>query len=510
MPKSSSPDITFLRFWIITVIAYAVVFTILEFIDSPVAGLTGFANIAGHWTVVTLFNAALFGLLALNRVVFAVTFPPIISVSGILTYYHLTMRVMITPQVVELAAVNDVKTCLTVVTPLLVVVALLCLAIGIVAAVVRWRRVRTPSRWYLWAPVCMVVVIVPFLPTVAWLYNPISVRMPMSVVCSTATYLANRSVASEHRDTFDSVAVQPDSVQPEVIFVIGESTRADHLSLNGYQRDTTPLMRGDTATVSFPEMHTIPCFTHTSVPHLVTRADSLHPQRALTEQSFITLLRKAGYHTAWISNQDMVKTFAYFMHEADTLLYGNAAKSLYNFDKWMDTDMLPLYDSLALPEGTPRLTVFHTIGAHWWYRSHYPDSLAKFKPETDSRIFSELTREQIVNSYDNAILATDLFLHSLTTRLRDRDAVIIYISDHGEALGEEGRYLHPTDWPELHNPGCLIWYSAEYARRRPEKVEALKRNASRRVLSDVMFHTVLDAAGIKTSVLDPEKSLMRQ
>ena len=87
-----------------------------------------------------------------------------------------------------------------------------------------------------------------------------------------------------------------------------------------------PLLSQDTAVVALPNITTVPFHTFRSVPHIMTRADSVNTEAAFTEQSFITLFKKAGYSTAWLSNQDMLSSYAYFMHEADSLLYGNAVK----------------------------------------------------------------------------------------------------------------------------------------------------------------------------------------
>ncbi len=141
--------------------------------------------------------------------------------------------------------------------------------------------------------------------------------------------------------------------------------------------------------------------------------------------------------------------------------------------------------------------------------SHYEDTEIKFRPNAESRIISELTHEQIVNSYDNTIIATDKFLHALISRLRSRNAVMIYISDHGESLGEEGRYLHKTDAPEMRKSACVIWYSDKFAENYPEKVEALKNNKHLNLGSETMFHTALDAANLITPAKTDSLSLFK-
>ena len=85
---------------------------------------------------------------------------------------------------------------------------------------------------------------------------------------------------------------------------------------------------------------------------------------------------------------------------------------------------------------------------------------------------------------------------------------MIFISDHGEALGENGVYLHAAETPELHKPACLVRATQIYSSKYPGRIAALRGNVRKPVTTSAIFHTVLDAAGISTPVMNPEKSLM--
>ncbi|MDE6380036.1 MAG: phosphoethanolamine transferase [Muribaculaceae bacterium] len=491
----------------ILALLYSFLFVAAEFYGNPVAGLRGFFVIALQWGAVTLCCWGVIGALSVSRVVFAVVFPILMLLSATLAYFETTMGVEFTPASLELMLINDFGTWSTVMSPLLFIVMAAALLAGIGAAFFRWRHVMV-AHPVDYLAISLVVAVTPFF-FVKSLMAPVGTRMPYVFYCTVDQYLDNRININENRTTFDNVEVSvADSVPLDVVFVIGESLRADHLSLNGYSRPTTPLLEKDSNVISFPHMRTIPCFTHLSVPYILTLADSVNSARAFDDQSFITLFKKAGFSTAWISSQDETPAYAYFMHECDTIIMTHASKSLYDFGKWLDSDILPEFTAHGF-KGERNLTVLHTIGSHWWYPSHYDEEDAVFKPETGSRILSELSREEIVNSYDNTIVATDRFLSAVIRQLRDRNAILIYISDHGEALGEDGNYLHGADYPELHNPACLVWYSDAYGQRYPERIEALRRNSSRRWLSDSMFHTVLDAASLSTPVKVDSLSLFR-
>lgn len=508
MIRMRIPRCSYALFWIVTSLVYGVIFIGAEFAGSPLTGAKGLATLFMQWAIVTAAASAVIGLMSVSRKVFAVAFPLLVALSAAAAYFRITLGTAITANVIELAAVNNAATWLTLVSWQLVVVIIIAIAAGAAVAFYRYRYVSRPQNRLVWAVAFAILLIVP-VNAAERFSAPIIARVPYVFWFAVSDYLDNRKSVETQRTTFDSTPVASDCDSITVVVVIGESLRADHLGLNGYERPTTPLLSADTSVVSLPHVFTDEFYTHTSVPRILTRADSLHPLRAYDEQSFITLFNRAGFRTAWLSNQDQVKSYAYFMHEADTLVQCNAHRNLYSYGKWLDTDMLPYYAELLSHEAPKKLLVLHAIGSHWWYRSHYPDSLALFKPEIDSRVVSELSSEQMVNSYDNTVLATDDFLSKLTAGLRDGNAVLIYVSDHGEALGENGNYLHAADFPELHNPACLVWYSPEFAARFPEKISALKRNADTPMSTDVIFHTVLDAGSISAPALDENQSIFR-
>lgn len=508
MPSRINPRCPYALFWIVVSLLYGAIFVGAEFAGSPLSGAKGLATILLQWAVVTLAASAVIGLISLSRRVFAVLGPILIALSAVAVYFRLTLGTALTANVIELAAVNNAATWLTLISWQLVCIVLFALIIAACLVYYRYNHVKNPARRSLWFCAFGALLLLPVCGPERF-KAPVIARVPYVFWYSVSDYLDNRRSIETLRTTFDGMPAEAADDSITVVVVIGESLRADHLGLNGYGRDTTPLLSADTGIVSLPRIYTSEYYTHTSVPRILTRADSVHPLRAYDEQSFISLFKKAGFRTAWLSNQDQVRTYAYFMHEADTLVQCNAHRNLYSYGKWLDTDMLGDYAAILGGDGAKKLLLLHAIGSHWWYRSHYPDSLAVFQPEIDSRVVSELSREQMVNSYDNTILATDDFLSKLIEPLRDKNAVLIYVSDHGEALGENGNYLHADDFPELHNPACLVWYSASFSEKFPEKVSALRRNSTLPLSTDVIFHSVLDAGAVSSPVVEKGLSIFR-
>lgn len=495
--------------WLILSLCYTLLFTTIEFHDNPYSSIGGLFNLIIQWGVVATSASGIICILIINRYVFALTFPLLILLSTTLSYFHLTMGVSLTPMVIELAIINDSNTWATVISYQLILLLFFALISSLLCVYYRFFYVKTDISWRWLMPIGLLFIILPTTIIPRFRAAVIS-RMPYSFYYTLKDYYTNRTIIAEQRNTYDRIQAICSEQSPDVVIVIGESLRADHLPQNGYQRNTLPLISLDSTIVSLPNMFTEEWCTHTSVPRIMTKANSDCPEQAYEEQSFITLFKKAGYHTSWISNQDANPTYVFFMHEADSLIMSSATKSVYNFGKWLDSDLLPHIEEVLNLNDLKKLLVIHTIGSHWWYRSHYVDSQALFKPEIDSRILSDLSQEQIINSYDNSIIATDNFLYDLKSKFQDRNAIIIYISDHGEALGENGNYLHADDYPELHNPACLIWYSRKYAELYPKKIENLKKNAKRNWSTDDIIHTVLDGADIKCEILNHNSSIFNQ
>lgn len=420
----------------------------------------------------------------------------------------MTLGTSLTPTTVELAVVNELSTWATVITWQLIAATAIGFIASVMTVIYRWQYVATPRKWPLWIVAFVIGTITP--TNIAHRFkNPVIARLPYSLWYSVKGYLDNQWILNAHRDAFDRIPSVSNADSMTIIVVIGESLRSDHLSLNGYSRNTTPKLAAENTLVSIPDMWSDGCFTHISVPYIMTRADSTDLERAFEEPSFIPLFKKAGYRTAWFSNQDAVSSYACFMHEADTLQKFDSTRNLYNYEKWLDSDMLPNIGEFIAENNPKKLAVIHTAGSHWWYRSHYPDSLAFYKPEMDSRFISELSTEKIINSYDNTILATDAFIADIADMLRQQCAIIIFISDHGESLGEGGRFIHSTDADELHHPACFVWYSPLFASRYPQKTDALIHNSRLPQRTDVIFHTALDAGDITTPVFLPSMSLFR-
>lgn len=495
-----------LLFVFIITVAYALIFTLSEFSDSPYSNFHDFMVLAFQWVAIAVGTFGLLYLLSINKYIFAITFPLLVAFSTVLAYYRYTVNATLTPMTIELALINDLRTNMQVVSWQLVSLILLSLVVSVAIVWLRWKKISF-TRPYIHLIVALGIIFMTnsFIPQ---LKRPLTQRMPYSIYYNFKLYFEIRDVAAEHRETFTSESVA-NSDSLVVVFVIGESLRNDHLQINGYERETTPYLMEEDNLVSLTDIYGAECFTHTSVPQIMTRADSANPQRAYDEQSFVTIFNDAGFRTTWIANQESVATYAYFMNECDTLIYVNGDKSVYTFDKWLDEDILPHLENELQDDNPTQLHILHSIGSHWWYNSHYTDEFERYTPVIKSRVVSSNTQEEMINSYDNTILYTDYFIKETIDLIRDKKSILIFLSDHGESLGEDGYYLHGADRPELHYPAAFVWYSDKYAQSFPDMIKNLKDNSDKKYRSDYLFHSIIDAADITTEYIEPQLSIFR-
>ena len=495
-------DIKYALFILSLTIGYGLLFVIWEFLDIPCSGFIDFLILVLQWGIITLASFPLFLLLGINRYVFSVSFPVIVLLSGVFAYFRYSLHITLTPMLIDLIAVNDAGFGIGFMNLKLFLFVLIALLYPLFAVYWRFSKIQV-KRWELFvvSSLCLLFVF----HGVGKLSGSISQRMPASFFYVLKDYMLQRRTQGTRIDFKGDIHCNVDTLT--AIVVLGESLRADHLQLNGYRRNTTPLLASDVRIYSFPNVYTKEVFTHTSLPVILTRADSIDDKRAQTEQSFISLFKKVGFRTSWLASQEPVNTYSDFMHEADTLIYANEGKNVYMFDKWLDGALLPFYQKELEYSNPRKLIVLHTIGSHWWYNSHFEKEV--FSPVLRSKNISSSTQEAIVNSYDNTTLYTDCFLHQLIEELRDEVAILIYLSDHGESLGENEKYLHAEDNEPLHYPAAFVWYSVKYENLFPQKIEAMKRNAVKHVTTSFMFHSILDASSITSAYLDEEQSIFK-
>ncbi|WP_038497068.1 phosphoethanolamine transferase [Janthinobacterium agaricidamnosum] len=307
--------------------------------------------------------------------------------------------------------------------------------------------------------------------------------------------------------TFGARQASPNQEPEVVVMVIGESSRYDRWSLNGYQRDTNPLLRQESNLVSMSNLITAVSATRLSVPVIVSRKPATQSLKdGFSEKSFLTAYKEAGFKTYWLSNQISFGQFdtpvSVFAKEADVVQFLNLGgfTNNSNFDQILFD---PLKNALADP-APKKLIVLHSLGSHWNYSHRYPQSFDKWQPSlfgVDNPVYTDTRiKPQLNNSYDSSILYTDWFLAHVIDTLKQRRQLtsMMYVADHGQTLYDGTCRLafhgHNTQY-EFHVP-ALVWYSDQYQQRYPDKIGQLKRHRQSRLSTENVFHTLLDLGNI--------------
>ena len=319
--------------------------------------------------------------------------------------------------------------------------------------------------------------------------------------------------------TFSARQAAPDAQGETVVMVIGESSRFDRWSLNGYHRETNPLLSREANLVTLPDVITSVSATRLSVPVMLTRKPATQSLKAgFAEKSFLTAYKEAGFKTFWLSNQVSFGEFdtpvSVFAKEADVIQFVNLGgfTNQSNFDEVL---LGPLRIAMADP-APKKLVVLHPLGSHWNYSHRYPAAFDRWKPSlygvdkpviTDTRI-----KPLLNNSYDSSILYTDWFLANVIGMLKqgEQRSAMMYVADHGQTLYDKTCkqvfHGHNTQF-EFHVP-AFVWYSDRYQARHPGKIAQLQKNRAARLSTENVFHTLLDLADIRYPGERSERSFM--
>jgi len=302
--------------------------------------------------------------------------------------------------------------------------------------------------------------------------------------------------------------------KPLVMFlVIGETARAANFQLGGYRRETNPELSRIAGVTYFRNATSCGTSTAISVPCLFShlpRSD-FKVDAAGRYTNLLDSLVKAGFDVEWRDNNSGCKGVCARIASVDY------SKENCTGDNCFDEVMLS-----DLPERLEKITrdtviVFHQQGSHGpAYYERYPASFEKFQPACRSNQLQHCSAQEIVNAYDNSILYTDHVLARQIALLRSAsarlDGMLIYVSDHGESLGENGIYLHgmpyafaPSQQKEV---PMLMWTSESYARRAQLNESCLQREAALPVSHDFFYHTVLGAAEARDQVYDRRLDLI--
>jgi lipid A ethanolaminephosphotransferase len=304
----------------------------------------------------------------------------------------------------------------------------------------------------------------------------------------------------------DATIEPTDADRELIILVVGEAVRADHLTLNGYPRQTTPLLLKEDI-ITLPEMYSCGTSTAVSVPCMfsIFTRDDYSDNNMKSQENLLDVLHHAGVNILWRDNNSDSKGTALRVPYED---YKSPNRNPICDIECRDEGML-----VGLQEHIDRikygdiLIVLHQMGNHGpAYFKRYPKEFEKFTPVCKTNQLEECSREEIGNAYDNAVLYTDYFLSKVISLLKQNEksfeSAMVYISDHGQSLGENNLYLHGLPYfmaPDSQkHVGAVMWFGNSF------KIDkkALKEKSTETFSQDYLFHTILGLLEVDTSIYD--------
>ncbi|MCD8352257.1 MAG: phosphoethanolamine--lipid A transferase [Planctomycetaceae bacterium] len=302
-----------------------------------------------------------------------------------------------------------------------------------------------------------------------------------------------------------------------LIIMVGETARAMNFSVNGYERETNPkLSRQDI--VNFPNVISSGTATAFSLPCMFSHLprEKFDIDASYSTENLMDVMQKAGYDVLWLDNDGGSKGVSTRVPSIDLMKDGNP--KFRNGETFFDEVLLDGLEERLANIQKDTVIVLHMMGSHGpsYYR-RYPDSFRVFTPTCDTAEIQSHPREEIVNTYDNTILYTDHVISEtidILKRFPQYEAGMIFVSDHGESLGENGMYLHGFPYSlapneQVHIP-MLLWMSETMRREDHVDYEKLKAAADSMKLShDNLFHSILGLVEIDSDLYDPGLDLFK-
>jgi lipid A ethanolaminephosphotransferase len=398
-----------------------------------------------------------------------------------------------------------------------------------------WRAILSRLGWAgLGLGLTVALILSVMQPLASWMRNDKAARYlitPSNVLWSGSVALfQDAQVAAKPRQSVAldarAGAMQAQRKKPMVvIMVVGETARAANWGLNAavypQARDTTPELK-KLNVINFPRVEACGTNTEVSLPCMFSFLGRKNYDEDLirTQDSVLHVLARTGVNVHWRDNQSGCKGVCAGLPQ-DTL-DAKLTPKLCEGGRCLDEALMADLDArLANAQGT-QLWLFHQLGNHGpaYYR-RYPPQFSHFQPACQSDDLQRCTLAEITNAYDNALRYTDHILAETIRKLQAKselvDSALIYVSDHGESLGEKGLFLHgmpraiaPREQLEV---PMIAWFSAGMDAARGGEAGCLQREFARTAQNslshDYLTHTLLGLFDVQTSSREAAFDLTR-
>ena len=314
---------------------------------------------------------------------------------------------------------------------------------------------------------------------------------------------------------------------PNIVLVIGESYNKHHSQLYGYDKPTTPRQKAlaeEGSLIPFTDVVADWNLTSFVFKHMLSLYAVGDSGEWCDQPLFPEVFRQAGYHVTFITNQflpqakEAVYDFSggFFLNhpEVSQQLFDTRNTKLYHYDG----DLVKTHSTRLTPHTTNNLTIIHLMGSHVDYRSRFPQKTFRhFKPQMYNRPDLTDKQRQTLADYDNSLLYNDSVVKAITNLFVDKDALVIYMPDHGEEIFDDKPYVsgrrHNADIDyrlarnEMEIP-FWVWGSPLYIENHPYGWLALQAAKDRPMMTDALPHLLLYLGGIATPLYRSELNVI--
>ena len=314
---------------------------------------------------------------------------------------------------------------------------------------------------------------------------------------------------------------------PNIVLVIGESYNKHHSQLYGYDKPTTPRQKAlaeEGSLIPFTDVVADWNLTSFVFKHMLSLYAVGDSGEWCDQPLFPEVFRQAGYHVTFITNQflpqakEAVYDFSggFFLNhpEVSSRLFDTRNTKLYHYDG----DLVKTHSTRLTPHTTNNLTIIHLMGSHVDYRSRFPQKTFRhFKPQMYNRPDLTDKQRQTLADYDNSLLYNDSVVKAITNLFVDKDALVIYMPDHGEEIFDDKPYVsgrrHNADIDyrlarnEMEIP-FWVWGSPLYIENHPYGWLALQAAKDRPMMTDALPHLLLYQGGIATPLYRSELNVI--
>lgn len=330
--------------------------------------------------------------------------------------------------------------------------------------------------------------------------------------------LGNQTLIKIGQDARKGPLISAAQKKTLVVLVVGETARAENFSLGGYTRETNPELKKKQV-IYYPNATSCGTETAISVPCMFSNMPRVHYDANLAhhQEGVLDILAHAGVSVLWRENDGGCKGACDRVPHSDMTQWNLPQ---YCHDGFCQDDvLLHRLDNYVASLHNDGIIVLHQMGSHGpAYYQRYPAEFRRFTPTCDSNQIQDCDHQALVNTYDNSLLYTDDMLSRTIDKLKglsDRfNVALVYLSDHGESLGERGMYLHGAPYlfapsQQTHIP-LLMWMSPGYAAANHINENCLRQQAAdNKVSQDNLFHTVLGMFNIQTQAYQPQLDMIR-